>query len=98
MTGCFPFLVPVVPAAPAAARGEPAPQRAADRPLVCDRRGAARVLGVSAGTIDNLRLRGELPSIKIGSRRLYAVADLEQFINARRKVDQPAAVPAGAGR
>lgn len=48
--------------------------------LLVDRREAARMLGVSAGTIDNLRARGELPSIKIGTRRLYAVEDLRQFV------------------
>jgi len=51
-----------------------------------DRREAARLLGVSPGTIDNLRLSGELPSVKIAARRLYAVADLMAFINIRRGV------------
>ncbi|MCA3006078.1 MAG: helix-turn-helix domain-containing protein [Planctomycetaceae bacterium] len=64
----------------------PSQPPAADRTLLVDRRKAARVLAVSPGTIDNLRLRGELPSIKIGSRRLYAIADLEQFIAARKEI------------
>lgn len=52
--------------------------------LAVDRREAARMLGVSPGTIDNLRIRGELASVKIGERRLYAVDDLRTFIESRR--------------
>ncbi len=55
-------------------------------PLLVDRREAGRLLDVSAGTIDNLRLRGELPSLKIGARRLYDVNDLRRFIDARKGV------------
>jgi hypothetical protein len=51
-----------------------------------DRREAARILGVSAGTIDNLRLRGKLPSVKIESRRLYKLADLWLFVERQREV------------
>ena len=54
-------------------------------PLLVDRREAARLLGVSPGTIDNMRNREELPSIKIGARRLFAVADLEALVAARRE-------------
>ena len=53
-------------------------------PLLVDRREAARLLGVSPGTVDNLRLRGELPSMKIGARRLFDVADLRAFVEARK--------------
>lgn len=53
-------------------------------PMLVDRREAARLLGVSPGTIDNLRLRGELPSVKIAARRLYDVADLRRFIESRK--------------
>ncbi len=55
-------------------------------PLLVDRREAARLLNVSPGTVDNLRLRGELPSIKIAARRLFAVADLKALIESRREV------------
>lgn len=55
-------------------------------PLAVDRREAARLLGVSPGTVDNLRLRGELPSLKNVARRLYAVADLAAFIGSRREM------------
>lgn len=53
-------------------------------PMLVDRREAARLLGVSPGTIDNLRNAGELPSLKLMSRRLYDVADLRRFIEARK--------------
>lgn len=55
-------------------------------PLLVDRRDAARLLGVSPGTIDNLRLRGELPSVKIAARRLFEVADLRRFIESKKAV------------
>lgn len=54
--------------------------------LLVDRREAARLLGVSPGTIDNLRMRGELPSLKIGTRRLFDVADLNWFVDSRKAV------------
>lgn len=55
-------------------------------PLLVDRREAGRLLGVSPGTIDNLRTRGELPSVKIAARRLFDVGDLRRFIEARKAV------------
>ena len=55
-------------------------------PLLVDRRKAARLLGVSPGTIDNLRTRGELASVKIAARRLFDIADLRAFIDARKVV------------
>jgi len=58
------------------------------RSLLVDRHEAARLLGVSPGTIDNLRTRGELPSIKIGARRLYDISDLHKYINTRKEVQE----------
>lgn len=58
-------------------------------PLLVDRREAGRLLGVSPGTIDNLRTRGELASVKIAARRLYDVADLRRFIESRKAVATP---------
>lgn len=55
-------------------------------PLAVDRREAARLLGISASSVDNLRVRGELPSLKIASRRLYCVADLQRFLESRKAV------------
>ncbi|GIK17958.1 MAG: hypothetical protein BroJett004_01220 [Planctomycetota bacterium] len=60
----------------------------ATAPLLVDRREAGRLLGVSPGTIDNLRTRGELPSVKLLSRRLFDVADLRRYIEARKGVGQ----------
>ena len=55
-------------------------------PLLVDRREAGRLLSVSPGTIDNLRTRGELPSVKIAARRLFDVDDLRRYIDARKAV------------
>lgn len=57
-------------------------------PLAVDRHEAARLLGVSPGTIDNLRARGELASIKIGARRLFDPADLRAIVDARKDVQR----------
>jgi len=54
--------------------------------LLVDRLAAADALSVSPGTIDNLRRSGELPSVKIGTRRLFDMADLRCFIEARKAV------------
>ncbi|MFN7431308.1 MAG: helix-turn-helix domain-containing protein [bacterium] len=55
-------------------------------PLLVDRREAGRLLGVSPGTIDKLRTRGELPSVKLLARRLFDVADLRRYIEAQKGV------------
>jgi len=60
--------------------------KAASAPLLVDRREAGRLLGVSPGTIDNLRLRSDLPSVKLLARRLFDVADLRRYIEARKGV------------
>jgi|GEM_PF-1892581 len=60
----------------------------ANGPLLVDRREAARLLGVSPGTIDNLRTRGELPSLKLLGRRLFDVADLRGLIESRKGVKE----------
>lgn len=60
-------------------------------PLLIDRLEAARLLGVSPGTIDNLRNKAGLPSIKLLGRRLYDVADLHAYINARKQTAKPPA-------
>lgn len=54
-------------------------------PLLVDRREAARLLGVSPGTIDNLRRRGDLPSVKLRSRRLFHRSDLQRVIDRLRE-------------
>jgi excisionase family DNA binding protein len=45
---------------------------------------AARRLGLRTGTVYKMAARGELPSHKIGGRRLFAPADLDAFAEARR--------------
>jgi len=57
-------------------------------PMLVDRREAARLLGVSPGTIDNLRTRGELQSMKLRARRLFDVADLRKLIDVCKGVNQ----------
>lgn len=57
-------------------------------PMLVDRRAAGVILGVSPGTIDNLRKRGDLPSIKLGARRLYDVGDLRRLVETRKGVAQ----------
>ncbi len=57
--------------------------------LLIDRIEAARLLSVSPGTVDNLRRRGDLPSIKIGARRLFRVADLDRWIASRMEGGRP---------
>lgn len=54
--------------------------------MLLSRLEAARLCGVSPGTIDNLRARGELQSVKIGARRLFDRADLIAMIRARKEV------------
>ena len=60
-------------------------------PLLVDRLEAARLLGVSPGTIDNLRNHAGLPSVKLLGRRLYDVADLRGFIQTRKQNAKPPA-------
>lgn len=62
-------------------------------PLLVDRREAGRLLGVSPGTVDNLRIRGELPSVKIAARRLYDVDDLRRYVESRKAVAVATAGP-----
>ena len=57
-------------------------------PMLVDRREAGRLLGVLPGTIDNVRTRGELPSVKLLARRLFDVADLRRYIETRKGVGQ----------
>ena len=45
---------------------------------------AARRLGLSARTVASLVLRRELPSRKVGRRRIIPVVDLEAFVKSER--------------
>ena len=64
------------------------PNTPAAAPMLVDRREAARLVCVSPGTIDNLRLRGQLPSVKLGARRLFDPADLRRLVDSRKAVSQ----------
>jgi len=61
----------------------------APAPLLMDVRAAARALSVSPRTVQLLAARGELPSLKIGKLRRFALTDLQRFIDARRQAPQP---------
>jgi excisionase family DNA binding protein len=50
---------------------------------------AARRLGISSRTLATLVAQGELPSCKIGRRRLIPVTALEAFVNRRYPVLKP---------
>lgn len=48
--------------------------------LLVSRTEAARMLGVSIGTVDNLRRRGELASLKLGTRCMIRIEDLNRLV------------------
>jgi excisionase family DNA binding protein len=52
-------------------------------PFLVDEREAARFLGVSPRTIWTLAANGELPTVKIGRRKMYSVESLKEFVLAR---------------
>jgi excisionase family DNA binding protein len=56
---------------------------------------AAEALGVRRTTVTKLVYRGDLPSFKIGARRLVAEADLVRFVERRVAGDDQAGL---AGR
>lgn len=53
-------------------------------PMLVDKRETARLTGLSVGTIEKLWRSGELPSVKILTRRLFVVADIRAFIEAKK--------------
>jgi excisionase family DNA binding protein len=59
-------------------------------PLVLNREESAELLRVSTRQVDSLIARGELKSVRIGSRVLVAWAELVRFVDskqARRRLD-----------
>lgn len=54
-------------------------------PAVLDRGATARYLGLSVSTIAELTATGQLRSLKVGRRRLYRLADLDDWL--LRKVE-----------
>ena len=62
-----------------------------------DTRAAAAWLGVAATSLATLRVRGGGPKfVKIGRRALYAFADLEIFVNERKRSNTADAGPMAA--
>jgi len=53
-----------------------AQESVAKQPLVCDKKQAAYILGISERTIDNLVRRGHLKPVKIFRRALFKYSDL----------------------
>jgi excisionase family DNA binding protein len=51
-----------------------------NQPLLVDERTAAAMLGVAPRTIWSMAASGELPSVRIGRRKLYSVETLRRFI------------------
>jgi excisionase family DNA binding protein len=50
---------------------------------------AAKIMGVSVTTVRTLVTKGELPALRIGSKRLVLLRDIETFLSARYGVQQP---------
>lgn len=51
--------------------------------LAVSLRDAAGVLGLSHRTIQGMVHRGELPSFKVGNRRLLSIAELRRWVDAQ---------------
>lgn len=57
-----------------------------DQPLLVDGHQAAKMLGVSKGTLSNYSVqRGPIPMVKIGARTCYHVKDLEMAIEQMKR-------------
>jgi excisionase family DNA binding protein len=57
--------------------------------LLLTRSEAAATLSISVRTLDALLARGELPTRRLGRRRLIARTDLERFIKRDHATDRP---------
>ncbi len=66
---------------------EPAPLPGVDR-LLLDVESAARTMGISRSLLYGLLSRGELPSLRIGARRLVARQSIEAWV--ARALERPA--------
>ena len=54
-------------------------------PLAVDLERAAALIGVAARTLRKWASERKLPSIKLGNRLLFSVADLQDFLAAHRR-------------
>jgi predicted DNA-binding transcriptional regulator AlpA len=62
----------------------PVPANAGEsQPLLVDEPTAAKMLGVSPRSVWTMAACGELPSVRIGRRKLYAVETLRRWIAER---------------
>lgn len=43
-----------------------------------------KLLSISSGTLQNLRINGTLPFTKIGGATYYAMSDIEKVMNSRK--------------
>lgn len=59
----------------------PAAARDASAPLLLDRIRAAHHLGVSPATLDRLRRAGKLRPVRLSSRPMYRLADLQALVD-----------------
>ena len=57
-------------------------------PIMIGQREAARVLGLSERTLSKLIADGDIPSIRLGGRRLFSVEALKAWVAA--KTEMPA--------
>jgi excisionase family DNA binding protein len=53
---------------------------AAKEPAVLDRPGAAEYLSIGLAYLAELTASGEIPSLKLGRRRLYRREDLDRYL------------------
>jgi excisionase family DNA binding protein len=72
-----------VRAALAEVRGEAGPARAPEKMLSVGE--AAHYLGLAASSVYKMAARCELPSVKIGRRVLFGIADLDSYAQACRR-------------
>lgn len=63
-------------------------QTAETAPLALSPAKAADLLGVSRTVINNLMYSGELPSVKVGKRRLIPVKSLENWLEQKLQEQQ----------
>lgn len=59
----------------------PAPAATETKPLAVDQQKAARLLGISVRTLIRRTNDGDIPSRKLGRRRLYSVEELRRVAN-----------------
>lgn len=57
-------------------------------PLAVDTRTAARLLSISVRYLRQLVRRGEIPSLRLGRRRLFRVEDLRRWLEAHSAHDR----------